>query len=226
MRLGLAALVGLLGFAPNARAAVSINVGSATGSPGNTVMFFVALTTTAGEQVAGTQITVDFKPETPAVQCTPNPSFAISQCALHPTGCTPGVDCLESACFIAPFGGTIPSGSQLYFCNVKIAGDAAGGDYPLHCSYVDVRDSGGNSLNPQCTDGQVHVIAPTPTPTATPTPTSSPPGSTCVGDCSDDYSVTVGDANGDDEITIDEILTAVNNALNGCPHLGTGLVEP
>ncbi len=27
----------------------------------------------------------------------------------------------------------------------------------------------------------------------------------------------VGDANHDGEITIDEILTAVNNALNGCP---------
>ena len=26
-----------------------------------------------------------------------------------------------------------------------------------------------------------------------------------------------GDANGDHQITVDEILTAVNNALNGCP---------
>jgi len=28
---------------------------------------------------------------------------------------------------------------------------------------------------------------------------------------------TAGDANGDGQITIDEILTAVNNALTGCP---------
>jgi hypothetical protein len=27
----------------------------------------------------------------------------------------------------------------------------------------------------------------------------------------------VGDANKDGQITVDEILTAVNNALNGCP---------
>jgi hypothetical protein len=61
--------------------------------------------------------------------------------------------------------------------------------------------------------------------------------SACVGDCSNDRSVTVdelltmvnialgnadisacdaGDANHDGQITIDEILTAVNNALNGC----------
>jgi hypothetical protein len=27
-----------------------------------------------------------------------------------------------------------------------------------------------------------------------------------------------GDGNGDNEITVDEILTAVNNALQGCPQ--------
>jgi hypothetical protein len=26
-----------------------------------------------------------------------------------------------------------------------------------------------------------------------------------------------GDANADEEITVDDILTAINNALNGCP---------
>jgi hypothetical protein len=34
---------------------------------------------------------------------------------------------------------------------------------------------------------------------------------TDVGVCS------VGDANHDGQISVDEILTAVNNALNGCP---------
>jgi hypothetical protein len=36
-------------------------------------------------------------------------------------------------------------------------------------------------------------------------------GNTPVGNC------LAGDANGDRQITVDEILTAVNNALNGCP---------
>jgi hypothetical protein len=168
-QLGLSALLALAASAHSGYALVSIDVGSATGSPGSTVMFFVTLTTTAGEQVAGTQTTIDFEAETPAVQCTPNPSFALSQCALHPTGCTPGIDCRESVCFVAPFGGTIPSGSQLYYCDMQIAGNAALGEYALRCSAVDVRDSAGNSLNAQCTDGQVEVVSlPTPTPTPTP----------------------------------------------------------
>lgn len=36
-------------------------------------------------------------------------------------------------------------------------------------------------------------------------------GSAEAGSC------TLGDANHDNKITVDEILTAVNNALNGCP---------
>jgi hypothetical protein len=155
--LSLAVLLGLFALVPSARAAVSVNVGSATGSPGSTVMFFVTLTATEGEQVAGTQTTIDFEAETPVVQCTPNPAFLISLCALHPTGCTAGVDCQDSACFVASFGGTIPSGSQLYFCDVHIASDATAGEYALRCSAVDVRDSDGNSLNPQCTDGMITV---------------------------------------------------------------------
>jgi hypothetical protein len=157
--LGLTGLLGVLSFTPRAGAAVSVNVGSPTGKPGDTVRFFVTLTTTAGEQVAGAQTTVDFEPETPVVQCTPNPAFVLSLCALHPTGCTPGVNCLESACFVAPFGGTISSGSQLYFCDVHIGSNVALGEYALRCTAVDVRDSAGHSLNPQCTDGQVEVVS-------------------------------------------------------------------
>jgi hypothetical protein len=174
-RLSLAVLLGLLASAPSARAAVSVNVGSATGSSGSTVMFFVTLTTTAGEQVAATDTTVAFEPETPVVQCTPNPSFVFSECAPQPTGCTPGVDCQQTECIVAPFGGTIPSGSQLYFCDVDIAGNAAIGEYALRCSTVDVRDSAGNSLNPECTDGQVEVV-PASTPTPTPTPAAGTGG--------------------------------------------------
>lgn len=74
------------------------------------------------------------------------------------------------------------------------------------------------------------------TPTLTPTLTPSPPR--CVGDCNHDGVVTVdeilmlvdfalqeaspsacpvSDQDGNQQITLDEILTAVYNALNGCP---------
>jgi len=35
-----------------------------------------------------------------------------------------------------------------------------------------------------------------------------------------------GDANGDTHITVDEILTAVNNALEGCPPAGAPTETP
>lgn len=78
----------------------------------------------------------------------------------------------------------------------------------------------------------------TPRPSATPTPSpSSPPAPGCVGDCDGTGAVAVnniitlvnialgntpvtaceaGDANHDNQITVDEILTTVNNALYGC----------
>jgi hypothetical protein len=168
VRLGLAVLLGLLGSAPRARAAVSVNVGSVSGSPGSTLnIFYVTLTTTAGEQVAATDTTIGFEAATPVVQCTTNPSFAISQCALQPTGCTAGVNgnCEQTECIIAGFGGTIPNGSVLYTCDVDIASNAAIGDYVLSCPAVSVFDSAGNPLSPTtCTSGDVEVVAPTPTP--------------------------------------------------------------
>lgn len=84
---------------------------------------------------------------------------------------------------------------------------------------------------------------PTPTPLQTGTPTASPtatatPPPVCRGDCNDDGAVGVDelvlgldiclgftpldacrnlDADGSDEATVDELITAIDNALNGCP---------
>ncbi|MFN8625722.1 MAG: hypothetical protein U0587_07050 [Candidatus Binatia bacterium] len=88
------------------------------------------------------------------------------------------------------------------------------------------------------------VVTPTLTlpvpPTATPTAVSTP---RCTGDCRNDGAVTIdellqmldialgtrlatdclaGDADGNDEITIGEILTAVKYALEGCPAARAG----
>jgi hypothetical protein len=72
--------------------------------------------------------------------------------------------------------------------------------------------------------------------TLPPIPTSTP-GQGCVGDCNNDFQVTVdeivtmvnialgsapvgncpsGDSDGSGSITVDEILLAIQNALNGC----------
>lgn len=90
-------------------------------------------------------------------------------------------------------------------------------------------------------NGTINVIDPPPTstppPTATPTPTPTPVP--CDGDCDGNAVVTVGDllimvnvalgsvnvstcregdVNRDSRITVDELLTGVDNALNGCPQ--------
>jgi len=93
------------------------------------------------------------------------------------------------------------------------------------------------TLTPTRTPTSTPTNTPTHTPTLTPTrtPTPTPP---CVGDCDRQGAVTVsslltmlnialgnadvstclaGDANGDREITVNEIIAGVNSALNGCP---------
>jgi hypothetical protein len=90
---------------------------------------------------------------------------------------------------------------------------------------------------PRNNAGQSGTLGPTPTPSATPTPTVPPSVSPCPGDCNDDLVVKVdeiiilvdialgntsippcdaGDLNHDNKITVNEILAAVNRALNGC----------
>jgi len=92
------------------------------------------------------------------------------------------------------------------------------------------------TLTPTKTPTSTPTNTPTHTPTQTPTrtPTPTPP---CVGACDGDGAVTVsnllamvnialgnanvstcraGDANHDSKVTVDEILSAVNNALHGC----------
>jgi hypothetical protein len=45
-------------------------------------------------------------------------------------------------------------------------------------------------------------------------------GNTAPGSC------VAGDANGDEQISVDEILTAVNNSLNGCSSATGQAVAP
>jgi YVTN family beta-propeller protein len=59
--------------------------------------------------------------------------------------------------------------------------------------------------------------APAPPPSATPSRTASPSPTTAVPPSPTATPVTcTGDCHGDNRVTVDEILTAVNNALNGC----------
>lgn len=121
----------------------------------------------------------------------------------------------------------IPDGSTLYTCQVDIAPGAADGSVPLSISNIALvypNPPGGFVQGATGTDGTV-IVSRTPR---------------CSGDCNNDQSVTIdeittlvaialdtldisectsADTNSGNKIMIDEIVAAVNAALNGC---GTG----
>jgi hypothetical protein len=90
------------------------------------------------------------------------------------------------------------------------------------------------------TDAPTQTSPPTPTssPSASEPPTAVPTPGRCVGACAGENRVALADlvkavnialatlplsaceaadANGDRRVTVDELVVAVNNALNGCP---------
>jgi hypothetical protein len=93
------------------------------------------------------------------------------------------------------------------------------------------------TLTPTATPTETATATETPTPSATPTPTGTPK-SLCVGDCNEDGKVTVNelitgvnialgtlpldqcpffDQDESLDVTVPELIQAVNNALKGCP---------
>lgn len=120
----------------------------------------------------------------------------------------------------------------LYGAGCSVDGnDQANGDAAARTTYEVVVRGAAPSATP------TETPAPS-TPTATATRDSTPNGSACAGDCDANRTVAVNelitgvnialatasvstcpvfDANGDGQVTIDEILRAVNNALSSCP---------
>ena len=193
-------------------AAVSINIGSTSGAPGDVVTFLVSLAS-EGVDVGGVEHYIAFDPATPV-----EPATATSACVLHPAlaflsgstllprGCTPLVNCTYAHFIIlGGLGSAVPDGF-LYQCNVKIATSAPGGVFPLKCSGASAFDLAIHALPVQCVDGQVEVVRSTPTatpePPVTATPTSTSPARVCSGDC-----------DGNHLVTVDEVLTMVTLAL-------------
>ena len=105
-----------------------------------------------------------------------------------------------------PFA-AIGRAGQYMTCNFRIRPGTAAGVYPLDCIHTPPPSSTNprsNELDTVCLNGELTVMrAPTPTVMPTPTPCGSPPSS--------------GDCNGDGQVTIDELLRAVNIALEVQP---------
>jgi cysteine-rich repeat protein len=134
----------------SAASAVHFDVGSATGAPGESVIFSIVFDT-EGLAVAGVQLDLAFDPLTPIVECSPGVTF-------RPSGCTPGINCTSIRFITLNFSG-IPDG-PVRTCTVAIDDDAPDAAYPLSCSNAGAATPSGGDLPATCSDGAVTVLAP------------------------------------------------------------------
>ncbi len=166
----------------------AIQVGTAMGLPGETVLVDVTLTwVESGVEIAGTQNTISFDPLVQfAARANGGPDCAVNPeahkggaaFAYWPSGCEVGIDCTAVHSLVLAFDDVdaIEPGSVLYTCRVTISPEAAPGTYPLVCSNEGASDPGAHAIPLTCDDGEVMVGEPTGTVvTSTPTPTATEP---------------------------------------------------
>lgn len=168
-----AASVAMLLMAASAHAGegatVEIVVGSASGSPGDTVQVEVTLST-GGNEVAGTQNDITFGADSGIrvaalgngrPDCTVNPDInkTGTQFAFQPPNCT-GDACTGIRAIVINFGDLSPieDGSLLYTCNVVIDEEAAAGAKLLENTNAGASDPSGAELPTEGIDGTVEVI--------------------------------------------------------------------
>jgi len=157
----------------------SVEVGSATGAPGQQVQFSVILHT-AGAAVAGVQDDIGFDSFNTPVgvngsgrpDCTVNPAInkEATAFAFQPPGCV-GAACTAFRALVLSFSNVDPiaDGSVMYSCNVTISPGASPGTYPLVVSNVGMSTPDGQAIASTGTNGAIIVSGiSSPTPTATP----------------------------------------------------------
>ncbi|MGE3498855.1 MAG: hypothetical protein AB7N53_13280 [Candidatus Binatia bacterium] len=160
-------LLGVSTQTSTARAA-SIQVGSASGQPGERVVIDVTLSTD-GAEVLATQNRIDFTRSTFIAagedgepDCVANPQIRKEATAFRfvPPGCDPATNCESVRVFVLSFSNfaSIPDGAVLYACAVQIDGDAAPGAYPLAIAEVGASASGGMDVPTTGIPGAVEVV--------------------------------------------------------------------
>jgi len=126
----------------------------------------------------------------------------------------------------------LPLGNgELTTCDFHIRPDAHAASAALTVEFADLVDARGNDIPVNATGGMIGIATGTPQPTATVPPT------TCIGDCDGNARVTVDelvrgtrialgelaitacsalDRNGDGQVSIPELIAAVNSLLGLC----------
>ncbi|GIW42947.1 MAG: hypothetical protein KatS3mg077_0229 [Candidatus Binatia bacterium] len=186
--------------------------------PGSRVRVSVRLRA-ANYQVGAVQVEMAFDPayapiapaDTGLPDCSPNTALGKSFLVeFRPVACI-GEQCTRTVAFLfseLPPVTEIPDESVLWSCTVAVSSQAPLGAYALTLRDAFVADVDGERIpNVMLSHGAVVVMAPTDTPTSTasPTPTATPSptqGALCPGDC-----------NGDQRVTIEELVTMAGIAL-------------
>jgi hypothetical protein len=207
-----------------------VAVGSAHGAPGARVSIGVALHTN-GRQIGGVQNDLTFDGATAVSaradgqpDCTVNPTIHKAASGFSCVA-TEGESCLTMRAIIVATDNVEPiaDGATLYTCTIVIARDAPPGSHPLTVSRVVAASPRGGNVPALGENGLVFVDAMAST--------------SCPGDCDESGGVdvaemlaavnaalgdspvdscTAADVNRDGQITIDEILSAVQSAMMGC----------
>jgi YVTN family beta-propeller protein len=153
---------------PNPNAVV-LQVGTASGRPGDRVEVSVVLDT-RGSSVAGIQIDVGFAPplaiasaSNGILPCTIGPTLRddlVLSSAFLPSSCT-GSACHAIRFLLLSFTDVdpLPDRAVMFSCDVLIAPDAAPGSYPLSASNAGASDPAGNALDTNGVAGAVTVRA-------------------------------------------------------------------
>jgi hypothetical protein len=188
--------VPLLTITSPVSAVVSIDIGSATGIPGDSVAVSVRLTADEGEEVAGTQNDLRFDPAVAAVAALEDgtPDCAVNldinklatAFGFRPSRCDPMLrECTAVRAIVLAFDNVDPiaDGSLLYTCRFGIAADAASGEYELANTRTGYAPPAGGDLPAAGRGGVLAVGAastatPRPSDTPAPTATMATPGPT------------------------------------------------
>ena len=153
-------------WAVGARAA-TLDVGSATGAPGDDVSVSVSLHS-MGAMVLGTKNRIDFDRDTPIAatasgdpDCAVNPLIDKGATGFRflPLGCDPAADCASVRVFVLAFDNLNPidDGSVLYTCRIAISPTAQLGMHALHNAEVGASGMGGALVSITGSDGAVDV---------------------------------------------------------------------
>jgi hypothetical protein len=157
------------GLRADAASQPSMEVKSASGSPGDVVTIGLVLRS-GGNAIASSssEIALDREVFVAAAgngpDCTVNSAVdaALSDSRYRPQGCNPDLNCTGTRTVILT-PKVVADGTEIYTCRARIAADAAIGEHPVRLVAAEVSDlSGNDAYEVGLVHGAIHVVAAAP----------------------------------------------------------------